>query len=326
VRIPCFPSLLTQYLARLQSRTGFRCRSIVNYTTVYPLDARFGGFSGLIDYFASCASAGSSRLCECDMGVSAFTLSSTRLAKVDFVAAFSAENYHVLTSRALVKSTSSNKLFFFKTFSWPVWIAIFALLSTHVLVTAMDSNFAPPRGTNAAVNEGSWRERLRHFLLKSGILFRVRHSYFNGLFHLVGQTVDMDTHKSGTKEKVMNLLVLIIGIFLLSIFQASVTYQVLVDEPISKFRSTNDFKSCRIPPNEVCLLKSGASRAFWDKTIAPSSYVQHRILPILHHLYPTAVLRPIVTRCGALVRALVWRRTLRRKHRGSHSAWPSMAH
>jgi hypothetical protein len=279
-----------KYLERLQARSGFRCSVVRNYSAFYDAKSAFSGFSGMVNRFNACSEAGSSTRCECDLAVSAFALSSVRLAKVDYVAAFSDDNYRVLTSRALVKSTASNKLFFFKTFSWTVWIGIATLLVTHVFVTSMDSNFAPPRGDSEPAGAGvPFFQRFRRFLLKNPYLFRFRHALFNSLFHMVGQTVDVDTHKSGTKEKIMNLLALVIGIFLLTIFQASVTFQVLLDEPRSSFRSSKDFKSCKISPDRVCLLATGASRTFWDLTIAPSPYVtavvhnSYVIIPFLMH-------------------------------------------
>jgi hypothetical protein len=139
----------------------------------------------------------------------------------------------------------------------------------------MDANFAPRRGHVLPPGEQSRFEKARHFLLKSSILFRLRHALFNSMFHIVGQTVEVDTHKSGAKEKIMNLLALAIGVFLLSIFQASVTYQVLLGVPQTKFKSLNDFKDCRVPPDRVCLIRRGASREFWDQAIAPSEYVGH---------------------------------------------------
>jgi hypothetical protein len=194
---------------------------------------------------------------------------------VDFVTSFSDENFRVVTARNMVTSTSANRLFFFNAFSWQVWIGIAALLLVHVFVTAMDANFAPLRGNVLPPGEQSRFEKARHFLLKSSVLFRLRHALFNSMFHIVGQTVEVDTHKSGTKEKIMNLLALAIGVFLVSIFQASVTYQVLLGVPQTKFKSVNDFKDCTVPPDRVCLIRRGASRDFWDQAIAPSEYVGH---------------------------------------------------
>jgi hypothetical protein len=222
--------------------------------------------------FNSCVVNGDSSNCACDVGIGAWALSSARYPRVDFVTAFSDDDFRVVTRTSLVDDASS-KFFFFRAFSWHVWVAILGLLITHVVVTSLDSKFAPLRGVSSYVEDRTWVRRMRRFLLKNRVLFRLRHALFNSMFHLVGQNVEADTHKSGTKEKIMNLLAITMGIFFITVFQASVTFQVLSNVPGSTFKSVQDFKACNIPDDRVCLQSSGAAITFWNNAIATSRYV-----------------------------------------------------
>lgn len=263
--------LAIDYLRLLQDRLGFVCETVTEYA---PEDPELQGFSGFVENFARCAVNGDSSNCECDLGVGSWAMSSKRFPKVDFIAPLSDENFRMITRTSLVRGSAQKSVFFLQAFTWQVWLGVISLVFLHIFVTLFDRNFAPappmteiPRGVFSGV------QRLRHRLLKSKLLYRVRQAAFNSSFHFVGQATSSETHKSGTKEKTMNLIAIFFGVVLLTCFQASVTVQVLLEKPTSEFHSLEDIKSCRIHAQRVCVTGNGAAENFWREAVEPSVYV-----------------------------------------------------
>jgi hypothetical protein len=91
----------------------------------------------------------------------------------------------------------------------------------------------------------------------------------NTAMHFVGQdNAPPDGHKKSTKNRAMNLLALLFSVFLITVFQASITASVLIERPVSPFNSLRDITTCRIRANRVCVSGTGAARSFWDDAIA----------------------------------------------------------
>lgn len=229
------------------------------------------GFSGFVDAMQRCAVDGNSSNCVCDMGVGAWALSSSRYLKVDFVSPFSGDSFRVAARTSTVRDSNAKNVFFIQAFSWQVWVAIAMLGIYHIFVTLFDRNFArPTRNTVENWDELSFWQRTRHALMKTTLLYRIRRGFFNTALNFIGQTSNDNSPKTGTKQTVMNLIGLLFGVFLLTIYQSSVTVQVLVETPTSPFQSVADFKSCRIEADRVCISAGGAAERFWAEAIANS--------------------------------------------------------
>jgi hypothetical protein len=142
----------------------------------------------------------------------------------------------VVTRSRMVTTNASSKLFFIEAFSAQVWSGIFGLLLAQFVNTAMDTKFAPQLVADSAERASSWYKRVQECTLKNPILFRIRHAIFKSMYHMVGQTADVNTHNNGAKVRVMTLFALLMGIFLLTVFQASVTRQEYRNETPSGFR------------------------------------------------------------------------------------------
>jgi hypothetical protein len=252
----------------LQGQLGFKCSSFAEYKRPEPA---LQGFTGFINYMNICSNGtGASSACDCDLGVGAWAVSSTRHAKVDLVAPFSNEDYRVITTVENATGSKQNIFFFFSTFAWPVWLAIVGLLAFHVLVTALDQKFVPLDTAERAASyeNGNWIHRTKAWLLKSALLYRVRHAFFNSAYHLLGQAPHFFSEtKKGTKEKMLGMIALFMGVFLITVYQASITVQVIQSSPSPDFVSIRDFESCRIPANRVAFLNNGASQEFWRNAI-----------------------------------------------------------
>lgn len=192
-----------------------------------------------------------------------------RYLKVDYVSPLSADRFRVVTRTSSVREANAKNVFFIQAFSLQVWGAIASLAVLHMFVTLFDRNFArPPRDCFRNWEELSFWQRQRHLLMKTKLLYRIRRAFFNTTLNFIGQTSNDRSPKTGTKQTVMNLVGLLFGVFLLTIYQASVTLQVLVEIPVSPFASINDFKSCKIEADRVCIAGNGAAENFWNEAIA----------------------------------------------------------
>lgn len=66
------------------------------------------------------------------------------------------------------------------------------------------------------------------------------------------------------------LLPVTAGIFLMTVYSASVTVLLFESKQASKFESIEDVKNCLIKPSRVAFIYGGASNALWDKAMKPS--------------------------------------------------------
>lgn len=217
-----------------------------------------------------CSVEGDSRECSCDIGISGFARPSVRFSLVDFVAAYSTDSYSMVTRAELVRDSAPKNVIFKDAFSNQVWGAIFSLGILIVLLTLFDRNFAPaPRAMEPSADLTAL-QRAQHFLLKTKLLYRIRQAVFNMLMHMVALSSDEATpvnYKQRTRQRVINLMSILIGFFLITVFQASVTVQVLIASPVSIFESIEDVKSCKIPSDRICVSQGGASAQFWKQAI-----------------------------------------------------------
>lgn len=219
-----FTLFLSLCPAVMQRRLGFQC-DLVPYAPSAP---EYAGFTGFVDAMHDCATpGGDSSACNCDIGIGAWAVSSGRRSKADFPAAFSAEAFRAVTRSSAVRETAAKHVFFLQAFTWPVWVAIAGLMLMHVLVLMMDRGFAPApqRLGHSHLLPTGW-QLVRYRLLKSAMLYRLRTGLISTTVHFMGQYAP-GSRKLGTKTRLMNVIALMMGVFLLTMFQASVTVQVL---------------------------------------------------------------------------------------------------
>lgn len=197
---------------------------------------------------------------------------SIRFSRADFVESFSSDSYRMITRTSLVKDSAPKQIFFIEAFSWQVWIAVLALGVLIMIITLFDRNFAPaPPFTQLPLNEHSRFQRARYTIMKSKIPYRIRQAFFNTMMRLVAQSPEgQDNHKRGTKQRFISVISILIDFFLVTVFQASVTVQVLVTVPMSVFESIEDVQTCRIPADRICIPHDDAAEQFWYQAIAPS--------------------------------------------------------
>jgi hypothetical protein len=189
---------------------------------------------------------------------------------VDLVAPYANDDYRAITRIALATGSSPNQLFFFSTFAWSVWLALVGLFVLHVCITALDPKFMALEAAKAKIRNknGNCANRMKVWFLKNTALFKLRHAFFDSAYHLLGQAPHFFSEsKRGSKEKTMGMMALFMGVFLVTVFQASITVQVILSSPNPDFISVSDFESCRIAPERVAVLNNSGSQYFWQRGI-----------------------------------------------------------
>lgn len=132
-----------RYLEKLSSQTNFK----------FHLTLWNGTFTGFVDHMASCAGTdGISVRCDCDIGVGAFTITSRRLAKVDFLAPFSNENHRMIALESSLSDEGDGWMpFIFEAFNWQVWLLIFFALVVYALGNIMFRHNTPVKHPSSPI-------------------------------------------------------------------------------------------------------------------------------------------------------------------------------
>lgn len=93
-----------------------------------------GTWTGFIQHMASCAGLdGSSSFCKCDIGIGSFTVTSKRLAMVNFLS-FANENHRMIVKTSSLSEEGDSWVpFMLKPFTWQVWLLVFAVILTFAL-------------------------------------------------------------------------------------------------------------------------------------------------------------------------------------------------
>ncbi|KAI0562377.1 hypothetical protein FGB62_61g168 [Gracilaria domingensis] len=95
----------------------------------------------------------------------------------------------------------------------------------------------------------------------------VLHSYA----HLIGQPIrESPMGTPSFHRSAWVVLGITTGLFLLTLYQASLTVLLFESKKSSPFRTLDDIVQCSIKPNRVAMLRGGASQDFWNKIVNTS--------------------------------------------------------
>lgn len=108
------------YLADLEETLNFKCTNLVEYVGDRK---KFRGFNGFTLYFADCAIGGNSSACKCDLGISAFTMTATRIELVDFVTVLASDSYSAVQKRSGIANSQPSNVFFLAPFT-PAYVPL----------------------------------------------------------------------------------------------------------------------------------------------------------------------------------------------------------
>lgn len=167
-----FSGLGMEYFDLLQDRLGFQCKTFQEYSNE---DTSFTSF---IYYMSNCTRDGeippSFTNCTCDIGIAGFGMNEERNGLVQFVQPFLSDPHRVATHVDYTHS-KQRSTFFLTAFSFRVWIAVLSLIVLFTFLKMLDRRFSPPDQSYTPLSrDSSTFRRLRHYLLKSKVLFRLR--------------------------------------------------------------------------------------------------------------------------------------------------------
>lgn len=260
-----FSGVAIEVLERLRDNFGFT-------VVVSPWEQ---SFNSMVDALATCAEGNVTTACPCDIAVSSFTRTSERFDRVSFVE-FANEAHQAVARTADLKLDPSKEYqFVFRTFSLPTW----GLICCAMVLHAIGSVFFGPYPLQVERERGGARYvpmcLLHIWRLPTSIL----HSYAHLIGHPFVEHVSVEGGDNNRAPSFLHtawlLLGLTCGLFLLSVYEASLTVLLFESDHSSPLRSIVDVKNCVINPSRVAFLADGASQKFWKDAInVPDSCVR----------------------------------------------------
>lgn len=290
--------LAATYLTELQKRSGFTCVSLEPWK---PQLKNLSGFSGFLRHFDACVGKnGDSSECACDFGVGGISRTPERETQATFIVPFAFGSSSVAEKTGHIPN-GRTKVFFLSPFDVYVWISVAGIIILHMIVTLFDRYFVPPMPSQRTPSDLPKAQRIRHVLLKTQLLRRIRYAFFGTLGSFVGgHWADMPPETSTTvpnqgeeqktkgttlestrlavnywkpkqsaRQRFLSLYGITVGLVLALVYEAALVVQIFESKPSSAFRTIEDLRNCRIDVSDMCLPKGGATEALYKKSIAP---------------------------------------------------------
>lgn len=251
-----FSGVAIDYLLRLEENLGFEISLQLWNDT----------WTAFIEHMAVCDPDGGDNKCECHIGVGSFTMTNERQEKINFVWPMGNEAHRMVSRKSDLRvDDSQNTWFVFKTFELRVWGLILFGIMLHAVGTVFFGPFRPserdcPRGAPDSRRRGIFWYMKR---FPAAVLF----SYAHLLGHPFGE------QRQGTPSfhrTAWLMLGVTTGLFLLTIYEASLTVLLFESTKSSPFRTLDDIKSCALTPERVAMIRGGASQAFWEQAVNTS--------------------------------------------------------
>lgn len=252
-----FSGVAIDYLHRLEENLGFEIS----------LQLWDDNWSAFIEHMAVCDPDGNEdSKCRCDIGVGSFTMTNERVEKINFVAPMGNEAHRMVSRKSDLRvDDSQNTWFVFKTFELRVWGLILFGIMLHAVGTIFFGPFRPPEHDCPRDAPNSRRR---------GIMWQIKRFPAAVLFsyaHLLGHP--FGERRQGTPSfhrTAWLMLGITAGLFLLTIYEASLTVLLFESTKSSPFRTLDDIKSCAVSPARVAMIRGGASQAFWTNAVNTS--------------------------------------------------------
>lgn len=259
-----FGGVALRYLERLEDNLQFTIRLTQWERT----------WSAFIDHMAVCDpySSGPNK-CQCDIGVGSFTMTNERAEKINFVWALGNENHRMVSRKSDLRvDDSKNTWFVFQTFSLRVWGFIFLGIFMHAIGTVFFGPFRPPK---CETQPGMDAMRARRANRLTGILWQVKRFPAAVLFsyaHLIGHPFGERSQGTPSFHRTAWLVLgVTAGLFLLTVYEASLTVLLFESTRTSPFRTLRDITDCAVPPDRVAIIRGGASQDFWNMAVNTSA-------------------------------------------------------
>ena len=263
-----FSGIAITYLERLQDNLQF----------TIDLELWEGSFTSFVDKMATCShdqDALPADRCPCNVGIGSFTMTNDREERINFVWPFSNEAHAMVSRKADLRADDSqNAWFVFKTFTPSVWVIIFVGIFLHALGTLFYGPFfekAEEASRQAAHEPGICSSCTSVFWLFKRFPAAVVFAYS----HLVGYPVGERAHGTPSFHRSAWLVLgITAGLFLLTIYEASLTVLLFESTVESPFRTLSDITDCNLDPSRVSMIEGGASQKFWNRAVNTSANME----------------------------------------------------
>lgn len=266
-----YEGLAITYLERLEDNLQFE-------TTFSPWARSFSDF---INEMSTCTPATQTTpsTCPCDLGVGSFTMTHERYEKINFVSPFSNEAHHMVSRKSDLRlDDSQNTWFVFRTFPLDVWAIIVCGVFLHAIGTIFYGPFLPSennRPDNRTSGRSSSGLQKASFATNcSHVLWQVKHFPAAVLYayaHLIGQPFSESSQGTPSFHRTAWLMLgVTTGLFLLTVYEASLTVLLFESTKTSPFRTLGDITDCNLNPGRVAMIQGGASQDFWNTAVNTS--------------------------------------------------------
>lgn len=190
-------------------------------------------------------------------------MTNARAEVIEFIWPLGNEAHRMVSRTADLRSDDSqNTWFVFNTFSLQVWIIIAFGMGMHALGSLAFGPFQPPE-RDLPRNATHRRRR--------GIMWRIKKFPAAILFayaHLLGHPFGEERQGSPSFHRTAWLMLgITAGLFLLTIYEASLTVLLFESTKESPFKTLDSIKGCAVDPSRVAMIKGGASQAFWNSAV-----------------------------------------------------------
>eukprot|EP00177_Eucheuma_denticulatum_P003261 GFKZ01005894.1.p1 GENE.GFKZ01005894.1~~GFKZ01005894.1.p1 ORF type:complete len:413 (-),score=51.48 GFKZ01005894.1:3548-4786(-) len=186
---------------------------------------------------------------QCDLAVAPFAITNARFESNIFLSPFASESYRMLQPKAVLNPTST-PWFVFRTFSPLVWLLVFLGIFLHAIGTLL---YAPSKFDSTTKTQ-TVMQQLR--ILPVAVL--------KAYAHLIGHPVEQSTQIPSFHRAAWLILGLTSGLFLLAVYESSLTVLLFENSRESQFESLDDIKRCAIDPSRVAMVAGSASQEFWN--------------------------------------------------------------
>lgn len=173
-----------------------------------------------------------------------------------FLSPFASESYRMLQSKAAL-NPASTPWFVFRTFSPLVWL----LLILGILLHAIGTLLFAPSATYSNTKTRTVMQQLR--ILPASVL--------KAYAHLIGHPVEESTETPSFHRAAWLTLGLTSGLFLLAVYEASLTVLLFENSREPQFESLDDIKRCAIDPSKVAMVAGSGSQEFWNFAVNTTS-------------------------------------------------------
>lgn len=236
-------------------------------------------FSKFIDVMSTCdPDSAASEPCPCDIGIGSFTMTNERAEKITFVWPFSNEAHRMISRKSDLKVDDSNSFsFLFKAFSPTVWVIIAFGIFLHAVGTMFFGPFRPSTNTHPTTyQDSSHRSAQPSPSACSDFIWRIKRFPAACLYAfatLLGQPFGEAAQSTPSFHRTAWLLLgVTTGLFLITVYQASLTVLLFESTTVSPFRTLSDFTDCNLDPSRVAIIAGGASQDFWNNAVNTSHF------------------------------------------------------